>query len=188
MKKLIILSILFISSFSFSQEILGFKTLYNDSFRSWEIDYVEGVYNDDAEILTGMLELTWGIANKWNDYTCMMGEERASIVYKQIGVMPLIELVDWSNNTVVAKKVWPRDYSEWLINLDHKEYKLELLFNNDIEEWVLTSDNIILCNILTEYRGDLRAWFFDYKTDKEIPLSIQQLAMVAIIYLVCPKI
>ena len=173
---------------SYGQEIVQFETIFGDSFKEWRFTFVENSFEENSSTLDGEISLSWGMSNRWDEYIVNLDGFRSRINLNVVGTMFSFELHNDDNENMIAKRVWPRDLSEWKISHEQSNYEVKVLNPNDPEEWIITKDNKVLCNILTEFQGDPRNWIIDYKSPDIIPQEIQKLAIVIIIHIVCPKI
>lgn len=185
---ILITALLVIGNICEAQFIYQAMTQYSDSFKKWDIISTQNPFEEEPQLTEGTLETTWDINKDWSEWNYWHEDLRGSVKIDEQAVYIFFQNNSNTSESITARNIWARDQSEWKINYNDKEYKLNLLFNNQVEEWVLEYNKNIICNILTYEEGDLRNWVFDHHAEEAIALEVQQLALLIIINTVCPKV
>jgi hypothetical protein len=167
-----------------AQEIFTLSTLWSDSFREWEVEYV--LEPDAGSTSIGKMAIAWNTNNSWDEWMFDMGEFRGSI-RKKLRSNPVIWELNAGFSIISARAVWPNDNIESRITTDIENYTLRSKWGNNPEEWILSFQNQKIAQIYTKTEGDPRMWVFEPIVDVLPPLDVQMMACFLTTFLSTPK-
>lgn len=166
----------------YAQEIIGFSSVFDDSFREWK------VITADEDDFDGELALTFGgVDNTFDDWTYDVGEYSGSIRQKFKGDDRLWVL-DADGRTISIERVWPGDNREWTIRDGRLRKTIRTRYGNSGDEWRLSDDKDGYFDIYTLYQGDARDWEISTTLSNEYDEHFIMALSFIVLYASTPKI
>lgn len=159
------------------QYLLGIHSVYDDSFREWEIE----VEIDSTTTIEGTLEPTWGIGNDLSEWRFSIGDMDGEIVQRYQHDPGYWELrLDGEVTTI--KQTWRNDPTQWQISNGKQTIVFRSINGMQADEWQNTDPNLGDLVLYAEHRNDPRDWIIeDYMID-EIPFEMRFAAAYIAIY------
>lgn len=156
-----------------AQNLIGFSTEYNDTYREWRI------FPEDEDIDLGSLSLSWPYNSSWDDWEYIIENKVGDIHPKWINDKHHWEIID-GPYVVSIKPQWRNDYSIWRISCDEYDFTFESKYRNIADEWQLTTKTNGTFHIYTEYEGDPRDWIIEDYLSSEVPVALK-MAMIFVV-------
>lgn len=164
-----------------AQDIIGIGTLWNDSFREWEIHTA-----DDWR--TGSLELRWNLpgTEDWTEWDLRLGDTTAQIRLKWSDDPNLWE-IKCEGVTVTARTLWNNDFRQWRLSDGKHRITWQSRYGNIRDEWIMREEDPGSFSVYTYYEGDPRDWVVIDKLDEDVSYAMRIALMFIAVFNSVPK-
>lgn len=152
-----------------AQELLGFHTAWDDSFREW-------VITTDDEGLEGELYLRWPNRDNWGEWDYNIGISSGEIRQKWQG-NPNVWVLRGDGETINMRTVWRNDITQWRIDDGNDQVTLVSKYTNNLSDWYIRESDTFEMYSIRE--RDPRDW--EVFEDPDLDLSLEMRLAISFI-------
>jgi len=160
-----------------AQYLLGLHSVYDDSFREWEIE----VELDSTTTIEGSLEPTWGIGNDISEWRFDIGEMDGEIVQRYKHDPGYWEL-RLDGEIITIKQSWRNDPTQWKISKGDLSFVFRSIKGMQADEWQNNDPDLGDLILYSEHRNDPRDWLIEDFMVEDIPFEMRFAAVFIALY------
>ena len=164
---------------SYTQNIVGLSTNWEDSFSEWTI------YSEDEDV-TGEMRIQWPLDQDWTEWVFSIGDEIGQIKMKWKDNPNQWEL-RCQGQVITIRTVWKDDPTRWRITDNTNSYTVISKWHNLPHEWKLQETQLGSFEIYMTHEPDPRDWDIHDTLPEEVTLPIKMAMIFIAVYHSTPK-
>lgn len=159
---------LFFHAFFCSSQIVGLETVWDDSFKEWNI-YFQDSSDEEQE---GQLRMRWLMKEDWSEWDYRLGEDFGSIKVKWKGDINQWE-VRGGGELINVQTVFRNDLSKWRLSSEGRILTLELNRYDVAFDWRVDNPKYGFYEIYTDWENDPRSWSIVDELDVDVSIHMK---------------